>query len=69
MDRRSGEYFKLREQAERAAAKKAGSPQARRIHQELAQNYAVLAQQERDAVTAVAEQERPRFTIVAPPER
>ena len=43
----SREYFERRERAERAAAKNAASPQARRIHQELAQNYAELAHQQR----------------------
>jgi hypothetical protein len=41
----SREYFERREMAERAAAKNAATPQARRIHEELAQNYAELAQQ------------------------
>jgi hypothetical protein len=36
------EYFRRREASERAAAKKAGSEAARRIHQQLAQNYADL---------------------------
>jgi hypothetical protein len=36
-------YFRAREQAERAAAKAAASNPARRIHQELAQLYAGLA--------------------------
>ena len=39
------EYLKSRERAERAAAKSAGSLAARRVHQELAQHYAALAQQ------------------------
>jgi hypothetical protein len=34
------DYCRLRERMERAAAKRAGSPQSRRIHQELAQAYA-----------------------------
>lgn len=37
------EYFRRREATERAAAKKAGSEAARRVHQQLAQNYADLA--------------------------
>jgi hypothetical protein len=45
MEMASREYFERRERAERAAAKNAASPQARRIHEELAQNYAELAQQ------------------------
>jgi len=38
----SFEYLRRREQAERAAAKNATSDAARRVHQELAQNYAEL---------------------------
>jgi hypothetical protein len=37
------DYFERREREERAAAKNAGSMQARRIHQELAQSYAERA--------------------------
>ena len=36
------EYFRKRERAERAAAKRAASDGARRAHQELAQGYAEL---------------------------
>jgi hypothetical protein len=36
------EYLRRREMAERAAAKKAASDAARRVHQELAQSYAEL---------------------------
>ena len=36
------EYFRRRERAERAAAKHAASESARRIHQELAQQYAEM---------------------------
>jgi hypothetical protein len=43
------EYFQQRERAERAAAKNAASVEARRVHQELARNYAELALQSRDA--------------------
>jgi len=39
------DYFRAREQAERAAAKAAVSTRARRIHQQLAQVYAQLARQ------------------------
>jgi hypothetical protein len=42
VDRESQEYFRRRELAERAAAKYAASPAARRAHQELAQGYARL---------------------------
>ena len=35
-------YCRARERAERAAAKRAGSVKARRVHQELAQAYARL---------------------------
>lgn len=37
------DYFMRREQAERTAAKRASSEVARRIHQELAQQYAERA--------------------------
>jgi hypothetical protein len=40
MDRMSADYWRARERAERAAAKKAGSTLARAVHQELAQEYA-----------------------------
>ena len=36
----SADYWRTRERAERAAAKHAGSPMARAVHQELAQEYA-----------------------------
>jgi hypothetical protein len=36
------DYLRWREQAERAAAKNAQSDAARRVHQELAQEYAEL---------------------------
>lgn len=42
LDQDSRDYFRRRERAERAAAKRAGCEIARRIHQELAQNYAAL---------------------------
>lgn len=42
LDQESLEYFRKRERAERAAAKKAASEAARRAHQELAQSYAEL---------------------------
>ena len=41
----SREYFELRERAERAAAKNAACPEARRVHQQLAQSYAELVEQ------------------------
>ncbi len=40
MDRMSADYWRARERAERAAAKKARSSLARAVHQELAQQYA-----------------------------
>lgn len=40
------EYYRARERAERAAAKAAACPEARRIHQELAQAYARRASDE-----------------------
>ena len=42
VDPNSVDYLRKRERAERAAAKKAASNDARRIHQELAQSYAKL---------------------------
>jgi hypothetical protein len=39
-DRKTQDYWKRREQDERAAAENAASEIARRVHQELAQNYA-----------------------------
>ena len=42
LDQISQAYFRRREQAERAAAKKAESEAARRVHQELAQSYAEM---------------------------
>ena len=41
-DQSTMDYFRWREQAERAAAKNADSEAARRVHQELAQEYADL---------------------------
>jgi hypothetical protein len=42
IDQESMDYFRRRELAERAAAKNAMSQAARRIHQELAQEYVQL---------------------------
>ena len=42
IDPESREYFRRREQAERAAAKNAVTVAARGLHQELAQNYSQL---------------------------
>jgi hypothetical protein len=42
LNQQSIDYFRRRELAERSAAKKAQSEAARRIHQELAQEYAGL---------------------------
>jgi hypothetical protein len=39
------EYYAARERAERAAADKALSPEARQAHEEMAQAYAQLAEQ------------------------
>ena len=41
------EYYRKREQAERAAAKKSPSVLARRVHQELAEAYAQLVRKGR----------------------
>ena len=40
LDWSSADYWRSRERAERAAAEHAGSPMARAVHQELAQEYA-----------------------------
>lgn len=45
-DEDSREYFRGRERVERAAAKYAASEAARRVHQQLAQGYSVLARAE-----------------------
>lgn len=42
VDHSAVDYFRSREQAERSAAKHAQSEAARRIHQQLAQEYARL---------------------------
>ncbi len=42
LDHESADYLRRRELAERAAAKKAVSEAARRVHQQLAQRYAAL---------------------------
>ena len=41
------DYCRVRERAERAAAKRAGSVEARRAHQELAQAYARVTMRRR----------------------
>jgi len=41
-DSDSSDYFRRRERAERAAAKVAATAAARRVHQELAQDYATM---------------------------
>lgn len=38
-------YFEQRERSERAAAQNASSMEARRVHEELADNYAQLARE------------------------
>jgi hypothetical protein len=45
MKTESKEYYAVRERAERAAADKAVSPEARRAHEEMAHAYAQLADQ------------------------
>lgn len=44
LDEETLEYFRRRERAERSAAKNAESDAARRVHQELAQEYSELLQ-------------------------
>jgi hypothetical protein len=44
-DQGSTDYLRRRDRAERTAAKNAASDAARRVHQELAQNYAELLRQ------------------------
>jgi hypothetical protein len=42
MDESSRNYYEHRERVERAAAKSAANVQARRVHQQLAMNYAAV---------------------------
>jgi hypothetical protein len=42
LDQNSQNYFRRREEIEKAAAKNASSDAARRVHQELAHEYAAL---------------------------
>lgn len=44
MQHDSNEYYRMRERSERIAARHASSQEARRIHRQLAQAYAELAQ-------------------------
>jgi hypothetical protein len=46
LDQNSQKYFRRREEIEKAAAKNASSDAARRVHQELAQEYAALLRKE-----------------------
>ena len=64
MDQTSKDYFHKRELMERAAAKRATSPEARRVHQELAQAYAASLKRIGDRSVAPAEGGRSRLTIV-----
>jgi hypothetical protein len=67
MDQPTFEYYQRRERAERTAAKYAGSPEARRAHQELAQAYAEMVKQRRvPAAGYHAAGQRPRLSIVVP---
>lgn len=45
LDQQSIDYFRSREQAERAAAATAACEEARRVHLELARGYAALVRQ------------------------
>lgn len=65
MDQSSQEYFRRRERAERAAAKRASCPQARWVHQELAQHYAAT-QREAGSTQAEMRTARPLLSIVVP---
>jgi len=47
----SQDYFRRRERAERAAAKNAVTEASRRIHQELAQGYAMLLRNPKNMIT------------------
>ena len=66
MDNDSAEYLRRREHAERAAAKNACCLNARRAHQELAQNYACLRQQESKSPSLGQQPEHSGLTIVTP---
>jgi hypothetical protein len=54
-DRKSADYWRGRERAERAAAKQARSPLARAVHQELAQEYAARVRGLEGSTTSKAE--------------
>ncbi len=71
MNQGSRSYFEQRERVERAAAKRASCPQARRAHQELAQHYARLARHEpqhepQHEPMRVEMNGRPTLSIVVP---
>lgn len=63
MNPETQEYFRRRELTERAAAKRASSPEARRVHQELAQAYWAALKAESEGSTGQA-QARPQLSIV-----
>lgn len=73
--RNDSDYFTQRERSERAAAKQAASPQARRVHQELAQEYAERARRGESNSsrpvdgTCDIQGTRSRLTIIAPSAR
>lgn len=56
MDHDSINYFRMREETERAAAEAATCPEARRAHDELARGYAALIRQ--------ASEPKPQLTVV-----
>ena len=60
------EYFQRRERAERTAAKIATCTEARRVHQELAQRYAALAQQYGVPAPSDPPPKRRKLAIVTP---
>lgn len=65
MDQDTREYFQRREQYERAAAKKAHSVHARRVHQQLADNYATLIRSKAEPMRSDTIGGGSRLTIVA----
>jgi hypothetical protein len=65
MDQQPMSYFERRERIERAAAKNAACPNARRAHQELAQRYAELAREQNAPALAQPPAPRRRLTILA----
>ncbi len=63
MDQETREYLERRERMERAAAKNATCPEARRVHQQLAQEYVSRIRRQQDAAEGPAGGPPPRPTL------